>query len=314
MDKNVFHPNILAEITKFLNWRELSRLMRSCKDLLYKIGKSSVWKISQTSKEFRSLLPILFHNPLVKNKLISREYYDIYYYHNQYSHIHERYVRLSDLLKCSKADLEEFYQIIMYHNTREGQTPKSEINTEEFGKFVIYHTNSYNLSKAKKKINILANNLKNFKKKFSCVPKNVIDLILIEENLDISNIIVNIDNKNHPLKIISRIGYKIIQNEKHLILPGDNGYYHEKTSEAGDEYDLYTGGATEGSYLANMSNLEPDHYGNITNQVSKMNFNYISDFFYIKYYFKLLGKRLDIDSALLSLNVQFILETFHSLS
>jgi len=294
--ENLFHPNILSEITKFLNYVDLTRLMLSCKDLLFKIGRSNVWVKSKklTSDqfaEFRNILPLLITCSLTKNKFPFRDYYDVCYYFSKFLY-RDPYFLLADLLKSSKTDLKNFGKIIKYIIEYEN----------------IYHFYEYNLD-----LKFVVNNLDLFKETFSSIPEKITNLILLKENLDLSSIIINVNNKNHSLGIISKISYIKFGTVKDLILPNEKGYYFGRTKEAKEEYFKYTGKNSEEDYFANMSDQAPDKYGNISNPFLEMSINFILESVEIKEYFTLIGNRLNIDPGLLSSSTELILETLGSI-
>src|SRR6185437_7588053 len=187
MFKEIFHSNILSEIAKFINYKDLLNLMLSCKNLLYQIGKSDIWTKSvklfpKQLEKFQDILPILLSNPLTKNKICFREYYDVHYYLCKFLH-REIYVSLADLLTSSETDRENYSKVIEY----------------------LRYDDGYRFCEFEQNLLVLKNSF--VKKIFHSIPEEIMDLILVDESLDLSMIIVNVDNENHPLKIISGIGF-----------------------------------------------------------------------------------------------------------
>ena len=298
--KEVFHENILLEITKFLDRQSLSRLMRCDKDLLRKIGKSSVWTCRESEeklKDFQDILPILIYNPLIINKIIPEENYDYHYYFSKYffyTHQKYKYVFLSELLKSSKTDLENFGKFIEYYFKYDTNYIDEKSKEDDLS---LFKTNL-------RRIEIHKDNLK---KSFESIPQKITNLILLDGDLNLGEITLNMDNKNHALKIISKIGYFSDEGDE-LILP-ECGDYFPKSLEAKKEYFQYFPKANRRTYESRISQIKPDKYGGLA-EFSGTGCDYIEDSQEIKRYFNLLGKRLGVKSGTLLFSVKFTLEIF----
>jgi len=296
--KEIFHLNILSEIIKFLDQEDLTSLMKCCRDLLYKIGKSEIWIESSQLKKylesFKFVLPFLTSNPLIRNSFILRDYYDIYYYSNKYLQIPFKYnIFLADLMKSSKNDMKKLEYIIKYH--------------DEVG--LRYIDNTLFIFSSE----IIIRNLNYLKKTFSSVPKNIIDSVLLDIDLDLNSIILNMNNDSHPLKIFSKMNYIINKNdsEKYLLIP-EKEYYVGSSDEAIQEYNQYLGEECSENYLENLSETNVNNYGDNTWFRTSM-YKYSIDSLEIKEYFTLLGGRLNIDPKILQPNMVFILEILSEL-
>jgi hypothetical protein len=192
IDRFFSYIDVFNVFLEFLDLQTLLNLMRGNKQLLNVIGKSKVWmkfgdvkKIKTDLNFYKEACEALQNNPLISNSIRVQDYYRENYYCFRYYQLNFKGVlSLSNLLRCSSADLERM-------------------------KIVLNNLYSENPEWLDSRYETLIKNIDKLKMKLQYVPQNILDLILlpVNEYFLCEEIIINVHNNSHNIKIASYMSH-----------------------------------------------------------------------------------------------------------
>jgi hypothetical protein len=338
--------DVLNIIANFLDARSLTCFMICNKALLFLIGKSEKWfdfvdpkkrqLYSNMSSEYETICEALENNPILPNTIRIQPYYGDYYYYFRYHQLNfDGYLRLGNIVKCSKQNLLNF-------------------------EFVM---NNFEMSTGLYRNNLYQRMIRNFdliKYIFRDVSKKILDLLILPPVININdsnkyNMIIDVQNYKHKNKIASKIYYTPDNPNYKFIIPWPSLYYvfeHEngyqnvyqysdasikiycenKQTYPGEKITIKNLTQFDWAYLrstkkvslinsANASANFSNHIQNITKYLSDIrneilndrygNINHIftsekAEFKSVKYYFDVISQRINVHSKQLFETVENI--------
>ena len=183
----------LSVIVKFLEFNDVNKLMRTCKFILYNVGKSNIW--GNGDIKHKKLCEQLQNNKVVPNNIFIQEYYSNSYYEfilNKFVEKNDKYFKLIDFINATDEERLKYGDYIKYVNI--------ESKHDLFG-YYLYSC-------------IYINEIRDICKNMD---KNVLNLILIgPSSYNMGTIIIDVDNRNHRYKIASTIGYEFNSIENYF--------------------------------------------------------------------------------------------------
>jgi hypothetical protein len=192
-----FQKDILNIVISSLDDLSLLNFMRCNKFLLNFIGHSDIWwniHMNIWAKSFlfyRELCELILRTNLVPTTMKIRPYYGDVYYWYRYQKFEkyefDGYLNLYDILHTEKEDLQKFRWIIY-----------SAAPNDDYYNHI------------SKRFQWLINNLENIKEVIEDIENPILKkFILTYDTFNLQNIIINVENDKHSVKLFSRIGYDL---------------------------------------------------------------------------------------------------------